>query len=696
MIKQFLSLASLCAVAVTVPAQAQFRLPKATVVRGAAPTTTTPTAATTTATTSTTAPPATPTTAATITTDPLLALSPSGLTSALDSFDASLAVMGHPRLFKGQADYLEIVAATKLERAKSITALTGYLKRNSYTFVTESLKAQINSADNNTRMATWWQQDRLLEGMAEAAVAWHFTKDPWFLGEMRGRMNLFAPAVLARGCTGDVAETRDYAWYFALAYDFAYADMSAAERKTVRDVIQSCGNAGLLKTADTVRLYPENAIAFNALGKFIGALLIVRGEMPDTDSWLRTILSTYVSSVSPWGGVDGGFANGSTYAEWDAGESLIMWDLVERVLGLPFYGKQWLTEFPNFVAYTLPPGRPVGVFGDGAETNRGEEWARLGKAIMNRSSTGLSRWYVKQESGEDYARLHILLSPREYGGVSTLPLNQPNSAWFPSVGWAAMHSALGDRMRTSVHFKSSPFGSVNHSHADQNSFVMFSKGQVLAMDSGSYDYYNSPHWRNYYKQTRAHNAITFDGGVGQGLGPTGLGERAAAGRLSRFVQGAGYDLSTGEAAAAYGGALTRATRTVVFIRPSTLVTVDQLDSPIAHKYEYNLHTGVVLSGTPAAFRADVAPAEMCGTVASPEALVMSSSEGYPVASGTPPSPHHWNRFVLESARSKALIVSVLRSDCSLAVPKVVFADDGATIEAAGRVINVTPSDVTVQ
>lgn len=293
-------------------------------------------------------------------------------------------------------------------------------------------------------------------------------------------------------------------------------------------------------------------------------------------------------------------------------------------------------------------------------------------------------------------RLHILLSPREYGPSPALPSTQANGAWFPSVGWASMHSALGERLRTSVHFKSSPFGSVNHSHADQNSFVMFSKGKVLAMDSGAYDYYNSPHWRNYYKQTRAHNAITFDGGSGQSLGATGLGERAAAGRLTRFAQGAGFDLVTGEAAAAYGGALARATRTLVFIRPTTLVAVDQLDSPIARKYEYNLHTGVPLSGTAAAFRADVAPAEMCGMVASPDAMVMSSSEGYPVASGSAATPHHWNKFVFEAARSKALIVSVLRSDCASGAPKVTFANGGATIEAAGRVISVTESDVTVQ
>lgn len=624
------------------------------------------------------------------------ALSATSLLDAIDKFDATTPRMGHPRLFKGQADYLGIVASTKAERLKSITALSGYLKRNSVTGVSDALKAQINSPDSAIRMASWWQQTRLLEGMAESSLAWYITRDPWFLTEMRNRMNLFSPAVLARKCSGDVAETRDYAWFYALAYDFAYASLTSGERQTIKDVLLACGNSGLARVADTVRLYPENGTAFNALGKFVGALLIVRGDMPELNAWLRTALPTYVASVSPWGGDDGGFANGSTYAEWDAGESLVMWDLVERVLGVPFYRKPWLTEFSRFIAYALPPGTPVGVFGDGAETNRNEDWARFGKAIMNRSDTTLSRWYVKQQSGEDYARLHILLSPREYPSTVALPSTQPNGAYFPTVGWAAMHSSLADRLRTSVFFKSSPFGSVNHSHADQNSFVMYSKGKVLAMDSGVYDYYNSPHWRDYYKQTKAHNAITFDGGVGQSLGAGGLGERASSGRLTKFLQTAGYDITSGDALAAYGGKLTKAKRTLVFIRPATLVVVDQLASSVPRKYEYNLHTVGALSGTPAAFRADVLPAQLCGTVASPEPLTMSRTQGYYPAPSVPTPPHYWTKFVFNTARTGGLFVSVLQADCLSAKPSISFGGAGATVSVGGRVVSVTELDVTVK
>ena len=41
-----------------------------------------------------------------------------------------------------------------------------------------------------------------------------------------------------------------------------------------------------------------------------------------------------------------------------------------------------------------------------------------------------------------------------------------------------MHSSLSDPNRLSIFFKSSPYGSYNHSHADQNSFVIHHRGRL--------------------------------------------------------------------------------------------------------------------------------------------------------------------------------------------------------------------------
>jgi hypothetical protein len=155
-------------------------------------------------------------------------------------------------------------------------------------------------------------------------------------------------------------------------------------------------------------------------------------------------------------------------------------------------------------------------------------------------------------------------------------------------------------------------------------------------------------------------------------------------------------ITTGDATAAYVGKLSQAKRTVVFIRPSTVITIDQLNAPSIRKYEYNLHTGVPLTGNAAAFRADVAPAEMCGTVASPDAIAQSTVIGYYPKPTVAAAPHYWNKFAYTTGKLKGFFVTVLRSDCAIAKPNIVFSGSNATITVAGRTVNVTDLDVTVK
>ena len=614
------------------------------------------------------------------------------LAAKIAHFDRLAGPMGHPRLFKGRPDYAGIVAATGAERALALRTLVDTLKRHRASAIGPALKAHIEHHDQSS----WWQQERLLEGAAEAAFAWYATREDWLLDETIARLRLFGPALLQRGCQGDVAETRDYVWYFALAYDFTHASLPAPERQLVADVIASCANAALAGVPATLRQHPDNGIAFNALGKLVGALLIVRGDMPAAEGLLRTALPAYVAALSPWGGEDGGFSNGSSYALWDAGESLLAWDLVERVLGVPLYRKPWLANLPRFLAYTLPPGTPAGAFGDGAEAERGEEWARLGKAVAARSATPLARWYAARLKGEDYARLQILLSPPAAPGSSALPPSAPDAAVFTSVGVAAMHSALDDPGRTTVLFRSSPFGSVNHAHADQNAFVLYARGRVLAMDSGVYDSYNSPHWRQWYKQTRAHNAVTFDGGQGQPLGALGQSDTVHAGRIARFSHSADYDIAVGEAERAYGGDIRLARRTLVFLRPSTLIVVDQLRSDAPHTWEWNVHTPAPLAGPPDDFRVELDGVALCGSVAAPGPLVASRDSAYTPAPAKPGGPHYGTRFAYAEAQRDGLMVAVLRVGCGGARPRIRVHGENASVNLGGRSIKVAPARVTLR
>lgn len=57
--------------------------------------------------------------------------------------------------------------------------------------------------------------------------------------------------------------------------------------------------------------------------------------------------------------------------------------------------------------------------------------------------------------------------------------------WFQDVGWVAMHHRMDDPEEHIMFLtKSSPYGSISHSHGDQNCFVLHAFGEPLAIHSG--------------------------------------------------------------------------------------------------------------------------------------------------------------------------------------------------------------------
>ncbi len=605
--------------------------------------------------------------------------------------------IGHPRLLKGQQDFAGIIAAISSERALGFKAMADYLRRNPINNVNLRVSGSAGQTMGLEDLTNWFKEERMLEGMAEAGFAWYATKDSWYVDELRARLKYFGARVLDNQCQGDLIQSRAYAWYFALAYDFAFQVLEPHEISLVHDVIRACAKKSLIATSGKITKNPRDGVTYHALGKFVGSLLIMLDDMPEAREWLFPALQAYLVNLSPWGGEDGGYANGTSYALWDVGESLLVWDLIDRVVGVPVYAKPWVAELPKFITYTLPPGAPAGLFGDGAEVNRKEEWARIGKSIMNRVEYPIARWYLKQLSGEDFARLHILLSPREFSGSAEWPVNVNNSATFESVGWAAMHSDLTDRNRVSVYFKSSPYGSLNHSHADQNSFVIYAHDKVIAMDSGIYDYYNSPHWRQWYKQTRAHNAITYDGGKGQFLGGQGLGSKHHNGKITESISTPEYDLVQGDATMAYAGDIKSAKRWVAFIRPKTIVVIDKLRAGKEKSWEWNLHTTAPATEKNELLDFSIQGTRTCVHVKSPSDITYSVSEGYqpPPNSRNIASEHYWHRFVYNQPNVEGVFVSVIEIDCDRDDPDVRWNGKDWSVSVGGTQISLTDSGVFI-
>jgi hypothetical protein len=323
----------------------------------------------------------------------------------------------------------------------------------------------------------------------------------------------------------------------------------------------------------------------------MAALLV--GDLPEAEGWMREVLPLALNITQPWGGEDGGFSNGTAYALWDTGDLQSHWYVMRWATGIDFAQKAWVRNYAKFLAYFNPPGTPARLFGDGHDVAMfAEQSARFGKGYTHFAPTPLGRWYASRLSGESPLRFEYLMSPpADWSGPQPFPRGTPHSLHLPTTGWVAMHSDLADEDRVSVYFKSSPppHGAYNHQHADQNAFVINAGGKRLAIESGYYDGWKTPHWWNWLKHTRAKNAVTYDGGKGQiFLEQTGY-RKTGYGRITRFDSTPGYDIVAGDATHAYDGELGRALRTLVYLRPHLLLVHDRLASDTPRRWEWNIH-----------------------------------------------------------------------------------------------------------
>ena len=390
--------------------------------------------------------------------------------------------------------------------------------------------------------------------------------------------------------------SRFIAWTAALGYDWLSPRLDSEQKSRILAMLKLRAgdmHADIIGARARIAKYPRDSHGNQTLTILAVISALLAGDLPEADTWLTDTLPLAINATSPWAGEEGGFANSSTQALWDMGELLLPWYVTRWATGVDFAQKAWVRNWARYAAYFMPPGTPAGVFGDGLEMNLAENAARFGKAYAHFVPSPLARWHAARLNGEDKTRIEYLLSPPASmdppASDARVPPGTRHSVVLPDIGQVAMHSDLSDRKRTSVYFKSSPapFGAFNHSHADQNSFVINAGGERLAIESGYYDNYKTEHWMKWYHQTRAKNAITFDGGQGQVFFEQD--GRMGYGALTRFELRPELDIVTGDATPAYGGALSKAVRSMMYLRPNLILVHDVLASDTPRQWEWNIH-----------------------------------------------------------------------------------------------------------
>ena len=522
-----------------------------------------------------------------------------------------------------------------------------------------------------------------------AALLFRLTNDPRFLAEALRRGDQLA-ALDPNGPTSYANQdqaTRQISLSLAKGVDMMwnYIDLTRRNRwlasvntRTAVIYADLSGSDGRLDQ------FPYDSHGGNTLGYLAMIATLCQGDIPAAQAWFDFSVRAYINAVFAWSGAEGGFSQGTAYATYTADAAMQIWQPLSEAIGFNVYSKPWADGFAKYFMYFLPPGTPGHVFGDQREVQ--PDFA-LTKAFASRFGSPAAAWYVKNQVGDEYA-LTLLQAkyPLPVQAAATTLAAPPDAALFPSIGWVAMHSSLADRGRTSLYFKSSPYGSYNHSHSDQNTFVLNSGGRRLMIESGYEDYYMSPLVVDWYRQTKSHNGITYDGGIGQ-FTKGNVENLAYNGKIVAFSTTATLDYAEGDATAAYGGNLSQASRKVWYLRGQyAVVLLDKLSSPIAHQFEWNMHGAapIVSSGAGLASITNI-DRSVCITQLNP------SDSTFLKRIGAPPKPGVFEdhaAFVKNVAATSAEFLVVLDVGCKRPAIALVNTATGRSLSIGSRVITL--------
>jgi hypothetical protein len=409
--------------------------------------------------------------------------------------------------------------------------------------------------------------------LARLALAYKITGEGKYLeGARRWMMNLAAwdPTGIVShdvaqldGSEGNDEASMPVLERVAMAWDWIGGELSPKERARVLAVMPERGNQvlRLLKKQDFLS-HPFSNHEGRVLA-FLGmAGLSFLGDLPEAEEWLDYVLRCYLTSFPAWGGDEGGWAQGigywAAYVNWLSSFAEALRGSTDvDILRRPFY--RYNGYFP---LYFHPPYAPMGAFGDGGDGQPSLHEKLLIDYFAEVFQDPVLKWHASsirpEVSKVTYAReerqwnewfMEDLVSLWRTGTSRVKPQpppGEPDSRHATDIGWVAMHTALGDAEKDVwVLFKSSRFGSFSHSHADQNSFQLHAWGEALAIDSGYYPSYGSPHHVLWSRQTRAHNDILVNG---RGQPPF---DWNASGTIEFFQRQGPVTLVRGEAGSAY-------------------------------------------------------------------------------------------------------------------------------------------------
>lgn len=427
-----------------------------------------------------------------------------------------------------------------------------------------------------------------------ATSAWHFAPD-WKSGDAVGATDIYY---------NDEAHFR--LWRkLPLVYDQIRAKLTPTDRATILAHFKVRGNRSVewIEREGNISAVRRNSIASDLSSHPVRFMpmtgltaLALWDDLPEARQWWNYAYTFYRDQFSPWGGDDGGWAEGNAYWRGTMEHAAFQDSLL--ALGDPLaYASTFWRNSPLFAIYHVQPYLHT-IFGDASNAGRFNlepVIADYMEHLARVQQDGTLRAYAElctdtrarpadkglEDLGRTYPTAAEFLFRNFIAGTRPLPpaislSTLPSHRHFRDIGWISLHSALGrpdDDIQ--VTFKSSPYGSFSHSHADQNAFILNAYGESLAINSAYREFHNSPHHRGWTRQTISKNALLIDG-----LGQKPQSKNST-GQITRYDVQARYVWTTGDATQAYAAQppahrVRRVTRDLVFIDSRYVVIRDRV------------------------------------------------------------------------------------------------------------------------
>ena len=435
----------------------------------------------------------------------------------------------------------------------------------------------------------WRTMRPYTQRMVTSALAYLYTGDRRFAEEARRRlMNFMSWDV--NGPSSTIWPTElgmDIAENATPVFDWIYDALSNEDRRICKEIL----TARMVQiNRDVHRARPMESQPFSSHpGRMVGFALeggiVLAHEAPEARDWLDYTLKLVWSTYPAWGGDEGGWHEGISY--W-SGYMRRMVRVVHEldIYGIPLKDKPFFRNTGYFGLYAAYPERPTTAFGDGHDTPLGTATGIVTYMASNLYDNPYFRWHAEQVSDGPSGRKAIRIFNPGLEARPPLPGELPQSRVFYDVGLVAMHSRMSDPdNNVMMLFKSNPFGAISHNHASQNAFIIEAFKEPLAISSGYYRSYGSPHHSNWIWETKAHNSILVDN---QGQVPR---RRDSRGKIIDYIENGNYVYTAGDATDAYGGRLEKFHRHVLFVRPGYFVIIDDLQSSGQEStYQWLLHT----------------------------------------------------------------------------------------------------------